>query len=104
MSFLQHLAVFLMHLNAFQACILLWLLKNGKAQSIAGLRWCIRLLALVPLCSLIMNVIGEKIGVLPTTYSALRIVIAYTCLNAALTAFLVWLLRAPKSQDVPLKN
>ena len=93
------LSYVLMGFNAAGGFLLLFLLKNGTRPSLVGIRWCLRILAYIPLVGIVLNLIQQSQIIPLAVFSPIRICLGYTLLGIAIWGFVVWLLRQKKTQS-----
>ena len=92
------LSYMLMGFNAAGGFLLLFLLKNGRRPSLVGLRWCLRLLAFLPLMGILLNLIQQSQMIPLAIFSPIRLCIGYTLLGTAIWGLVVWFLRQTRTQ------
>ena len=94
------LSYMLMGLNAIGGFLLLFLLKNGRRPSLVGIRWCLRILATIPLVGICLNLIQQSQLIPLAIFSPIRLCIGYTLLGTAIWGLVVWFLRQTKTPGV----
>ena len=92
------LSYVLMGFNAAGGFLLLFLLHNGTRPSLVGIRWCLRILAYIPLVGVCLNLVQQSQIIPLEILSPIRLCIGYTLLGTAIWGFIVWLLQQTKPQ------
>ena len=97
---MKSLSTLLMIFAFFGALTLLFLIRNGRTYHLAGLRFCIRYVALIPILGIIFNYLSTiQTFLSPMHFTSFRLCIGYTIINLAVWSFVIWLLRLPPSSS-----
>ena len=91
----------LMAINLFGAGLLLFFLRNGLRPDLAGIRWMLRILALIPMVGVTFNLLIAFEVVTLAGIALIRICVGYILIGSAIWGFVFWLQRRPPAYIPP---
>ena len=98
---MMHLSYSLMAINLFGAGLLLFFLRNGLRPDLAGIRWMLRILALIPIAGVTFNLLIAFEVVTLAGIALVRICVGYVLIGSAIWGFVFWLQRRPPLRIPP---